>query len=237
MPVYLRVFFQTSFAFVILFLISRSLGKKLISQMTLFDFLTVIILGTLTASLVIEVNANPGPIFFALLLWVLYMVVLGVAALKSRKIRRFIEDKPLILVQNGKILEENIGKSRINLDSLLAKLRAQHFFNLADVEFALLETNGQISIIPKSQRRPVNAADLKIPTTYEGLSTELIIDGQVLYENLDQIGQDIQWLKDQLTINKVNSVQDVSLAQLDTNGQLYIDLKSDKILSEIKVED
>lgn len=234
MSVYLRIFLQTTFAFITLFLISKVLGKKLISQMTLFDFFSVITLGILTAFFVIEVK-NSGPIFLALLLWVIYLAILGVISLKNRKIRQFIEDKPLVLVQNGHILEENMGKSRIDLDSLLARLRAKNVFNLADVEFALLETDGQVSVIPKSQKRPVNAADLNISTTYEGLSTDLIIDGQIIYQNLEQVGLDIQWLKDQLIIQKINSVEDIALAQLDTNGQLYIDLKSDKIQSEIKV--
>lgn len=235
MSVYLRIFLQTTFAFITLFLISKVLGKKLISQMTLFDFFSVITLGSLTSFLVIEVKNSPGPIFLALLLWVIYLAILGVISLKNRKIRQFIVDKPLVLVQNGHILEENMGKSRIDLDSLLARLRAKNVFNLADVEFALLETDGQVSVIPKSQKRPVNAADLNISTTYEGLSTDLIIDGQIIYQNLEQVGLDLQWLKDQLIVQKINSVEDIGLAQLDTNGQLYIDLKSDKIQSEIKV--
>ncbi len=237
MSVYSEVFLRSTLAFISLFFFAKFMGKKFISQMTLFDFIAGITLGSLAAILSVEVQNKFGPILMAMGLWTIYSAALGVISLKSRKARQYVEDVPIILIQNGKILEENMGRTRINMEDLMMRLREKNIFNLQDVEFALLEIDGKLSVLPKSQKRSLTPEDLDISTSYEGLPIELIVDGKVIYQNLEQTNLDIQWLKDQLTAQKVNSVQDVSLAQLTTDGQLYIDLKSDNLQSEYSIKD
>jgi uncharacterized membrane protein YcaP (DUF421 family) len=106
-------------------------------------------------------------------------------------------------------------------------LRQKNIYNISDVEFALLETDGEVSVLPKSQKRPVTPADLHLNTNYEGLNTEMIVDGKVVEQNLQQVGLDLQWLKDQLNAQNVHSVSDVVYAELSSDGTLYIDKKSD----------
>lgn len=227
MNVYTEVFLRTTFSFAALFLYARILGKKLISQMTFFDYIAGITMGTLASSLAIEYNNRTGPYFLALTLWVLYSIILEVIALKSRRARSIIEGEPTLLIQNGQLMEENMKRIRFNIDDLLMGLRHKNIYNVSDVEFALLEPDGQVSVLPKSQKRPVTPADLHLDTRYEGLNTEIIVDGKVVEQNLQQVGVDLQWLKGQLTAQNVHCLSDVVYAELSSDGTLYIDKKSD----------
>ncbi|AZR73159.1 hypothetical protein BBF96_07035 [Anoxybacter fermentans] len=231
MSAYSEVFLRATFSFIILFFFTRVLAKKLISNLTYFDYIIGITIGTLAAALTIDLKSNPGPIFLALFLWTVYSLSLSFISLKFRKGRKIIEGEPTLLIQNGKILEENLSKLRLTLDDLMKQLREKNIFKVSDVEFALMETDGKISVLPKSQNRPVTPKDLNLDTKYEGLPTELIIDGKIIYQNLEQNNLDVQWLKDQLRAQQVNSVEEVNLAQLGTDGKLYIDLKSDNFQS------
>jgi uncharacterized membrane protein YcaP (DUF421 family) len=195
--------------------------------MTFFDYIAGIAMGTLAASLAMEFTNSAGPYFLALTLWALYALSLGIISLKSRKARSIIEGEPTILIHNGHVMEENMKQIRFNIDDLIMGLRQKNIYNISDVEFALLETDGEVSVLPKSQKRPVTPDDLHLKTNYEGLNTEMIVDGKVVEQNLQQVGLDLQWLKDQLNAQNVHSVSDVVYAELSSDGTLYIDKKSD----------
>lgn len=229
MSSYMEILWRSTFAFLTLFLLAKFIGKKLISQMTFFDYIAGISIGNLSANLAIDHSKSVGPILLALLLWSAYTVLLDILSLKSRRARKFIEGRPTLLIQNGKIMEGNLKKIRFSVDDLLMVLRQKNIFNIADVEFALLEQDGKASVLPKSQKRPVTPNDLKIHTPYEGLPSELIVDGKIIYKNLEYNKLDIQWLKDQLEMRKIARVEDVFLAQLMSNGKLYIDVKGDQL--------
>lgn len=225
---YTEVMIRTTIAFVVLFLISKLLGKKLISQMTYFDYITGISLGTLSATAAMDYSGEFGPYFLALVQWGIFSILLGVISLKSRKVRKFVEGEPTLMIQNGQVLEENMKKSQYNLDNLIVSLRKKNIFNISDVEFALLEPDGTLSVLPKSQHRPITPSDLNLDTGYEGLSTELIMDGKIVYANLAQVGLDETWLKEQLAAQNVNSIEEVVIAQLRPDGTVYIDQKTDQ---------
>lgn len=234
---FVEVFFRTTFSFGVLFLFARILGKKFISQMTFFDYIAGITMGTLAAAVALEIQISVWPLFFALTLWAAYTLLLDFVSLKSRKARSVVEGEPTVLIQNGQVLEENLKQIRVNMDDLLMGLRKKNIYNISDVEFALLEPDGQVSVLPKSQKRPVTPADLHLDTAYEGMSTEMIVDGKVVEQNLQQVGLDLQWLKDQLTAQKVNCVSDVAYAELSSDGKLYIDRKSDTFFTYNKPAD
>ncbi len=125
-------------------------------------------------------------------------IIIAFIGLKNSKFRRVVQDEPLVLIQNGKILENMLRRTRFNLDELLAELRLKNVPDINDVEFTILESNGQISVIPKSQARYVRPDDLKVNTEYEGMSTVLIEDGNIVEDNLRENQLDEEWLHKEL---------------------------------------
>jgi uncharacterized membrane protein YcaP (DUF421 family) len=161
----------------------------------------------------------------------------GMMTVKSRPLRKLIEGEPTVVIHNGRILEHNMAKLHYNVDNLLNQLREKNVFNIEDVEFALLEGNGGLSVLLKSQKRPLTPSDLGIPTSYEGLSSEIIVDGQVIYQNLKQNNLDEQWLIAELRKRGYNSPRDIVLATLSSDGELYIDNKKDGTEHMVDVSD
>lgn len=220
---------RTIFAYAVAFLYIRLLGKKLISDMTYFDYIAGIALGTLAAHLAYDTKASYLSLLYALTIWFLITISLGFISLKSRRARKVIEGTPTLLIQNGKILEENMRKIRFDLDDLLMNLRSKGFYNITDVEFATLEPNGDFTVLPKSQKRPLTPADMHLSTSYEGLASELIVDGLVIEPNLQQNNLDMQWLRTQLAAQQIQDPREVNLALLQSDGTLYIDKKADTL--------
>ena len=146
-------------------------------------------------------------------------------AIKNRSARVLLEGKPVIFIKNGKIIEKNIERMHYNVAEVLAALRNKGISNLGDVEFALLEIDGKISVFKKSQSRPLTPMDLNVPTQYEGLSSVIISDGKILQENLQENNLDRSWLDNKLKELGVDDVSRVFLASLATDGSLYVDLK------------
>lgn len=174
----LEVFLQTILAFMAIFFYTRILGKQQVGQLTFFEYINGITLGSIAAVLATDLGTNStwyhflGLTLFAALTW-----LFGFIAMKSRPARKLIAGEPTIVIHNGKILEQNMGKMRYNLDELTMQLREKNIFNIEDVEFAIMEPNGSLSFLPKSQKRPLTPSDLNMPTGYEGVATELVVDG------------------------------------------------------------
>jgi len=229
MEQYFESFLKTAVAFFGILVYTRVLGKQQISQMTFYDYVTGITFGSIAASIAIDREANTGLWMWVLTVFVFFCFITGIVTVKSRPLRKLIEGEPTILIHNGKILEHNMAKLRYDMENLLMQLREKNVFNIADVEFAVAETDGTLSVLPKSQKRPVTPEDLNIPTKYEGVSTEIIVDGLVVYQNLQQNNLDEQWLINQLKARGYNSPKDIKYASLDVDGNLYIDEKRDEL--------
>ena len=208
-----------------LLFVARIMGQREIGQLTLFDFVIAITIGSVAASPLsdaeIDVTTN------LVTIGALGRLDVGVAslALKSSTLRRVLQEEPLILIQNGQILEDTLRKARINLDDLLMVIREKNVASIADVEFAILEPNGKFSVLPKSQARPVTPSDLNLDTGYEGLSTVLVEDGNILEDNLRENNLDEEWLHEQLARQDIDHVDDVLAAILDTQGRFYVSRK------------
>ena len=229
--------FSHSFAvFVLLLILTRIIGKKFLGQMTFFDFVTGITIGTIGGAYVTtEVNgANVlfGPIFLTI-----FVFLTGVLTFKSIPARKIIEGEPLVVIQNGKIFENNMRKIRYNSDDLLMQLREKGVFDLTEVEFAILEPHGQLSVLKKSQYLTLTPKDMNFSTNYKGVSSEIIRDGKIVAQNLEQNKLTHEWLFNQLAAQGVSKVEDVYLATLSTDGVLYIDLLKDNLGYVQKIED
>ena len=153
-------------------------------------------------------------------------VALSFVSLKSQRARGVICGTPSIVIENGKIVEKELARLRYNINDMLEQLRSKNISNISDVEFAILENSGKLSVIPKSQKRPLIPADMDLPTSYEGLPVTLIIDGHVFLKNLAKINLNENWLSSELQKFGVNDLRDVLFASLDTEGKLFYKSKS-----------
>lgn len=237
MALYFESFLKTAVAFFGILVYTRILGKQQISQMTFYEYVTGITFGSIAAAIALDRQANTGLFLWVLTVFVLLNYLTGVLTVKSRPLRKLIEGEPTILIHNGKILEHNMAKLRYDMENLMMQLREKNVFNIADVEFAIAENDGNLSVLVKSQKRPVTPSDLNIPTRYEGVPSEIIIDGEVIYQNLEQNNLDEQWLISELKKRGYNSPSQIMYASLDTDGSLYIDERRDKMAHYTDISD
>lgn len=227
---YTEVLLQTLLAFTAIFLYARILGKQQVAQLTVFEYITGITFGSIAASLAVE--TGPGKTWFhfiGLTIFFLLTYMMGHFSLMSRPARKLIAGEPTVVIHNGRILENNLKNLQYNLDDLLMQLREKGFFDTSKVEFALLETNGSLSVLPKSQHRPTTPQDLQLPTEYEGLMSELVMDGEIIYQNLIQNDLDDTWLLEELRQAGIKDLNEVFFAGLTTDGSLHIDKVKDAL--------
>ncbi|AMO35159.1 membrane protein [Lysinibacillus fusiformis] len=220
---------RTLFSFFALLILARILGKKQLGQLTFFHYITGISIGSI-ASQVAAVAETPflnGMI--SLIWWAFLTFVVTIISLKSKKARVLFDDKPTIVIQNGRILEFALKKNRLHMDELTMMLREQAIFSVQDIQFAILETDGKLSVLQKTSAQAATKQDVHAniaPPTY--LPTEVISDGQLIYENIVELELTEEWLMKKLKKQKVHNIEDVYFAQIQTNGSLYISLKDNK---------
>jgi len=232
----IQVFLYTVLVYLLLVFLTRIIGKKLLSQMTFFDFVIGITLGTIGAAF-ITVEVKGLYVLISPIILTLAVVLTGQLAMKNVAARKLLEGEPLVIVQNGKIYEQNMRKIRYHLDDLLMQLREKNVFDLSEVEFAILEPHGQLSVLKKSQYIPITPEELGISTNYKGVSSEIIRDGKIVHQNLRQNKLSHEWLYNELSSRGIKRLEDVFLATLSTDGNLFVDLRSDNPSYIQEVED
>lgn len=223
------VLYRSGITFVALLIFTRILGKTQISQMSIFEYISGITIGSIAGELTTDLSGRPWPMFVGLAAWIALTFMTQFASLKSRWLGKMMDGEPVIVVQNGQILERNLGLLRLRGGELASMLRTQGVFDLQQVEFAILEPRGELSVLMRSQNRPVTPADLQIPTKYEGIGVELVIDGEIMDQNLQRLGVNHAWLKAKCEEQGIRSMNEVFLAILDSQGKLYIDRYADRV--------
>lgn len=221
----LAVAAKTLFFYLLLLAVVRIMGKREIGTLSPWDLVLTIMLAEL-AALPIE---NPrmsllmGAVPIATLL--LAQLLISWLSLKSVTVRNLVAGTPSIVIKDGRIIEPELRRLRYGVDDLMEQLRQKNVHNIADVEVAVLETNGQLSVIPKSQKRPLCPADLGLSTSYEGLPIPLINDGRIDYRALSAAKLDLTWLKAQLQARGIHDPKEVLYASLDSAGNLFLQEK------------
>jgi uncharacterized membrane protein YcaP (DUF421 family) len=201
------------------------MGRKIISQMTFFDFVVAITIGAVAAVQALgKENSILGTIT-SMLTFTILVLITDYLHIKSLFFRKLVDAKPVMIIENGKIVDANMKRARYNLNDLMMRLREKDIFNIADVEFAVMETDGELSVLPKSDKRPATPSDLKIPVKYTGLTRDLIVDGNVLTDNLKYVNLDEKWLNDQLCRQGITNISDVFYAGLDSSNNIYVSKK------------
>lgn len=225
----LTVTWRSVAGFVVLLVLMRISGKQQVAQLTVFEFVLAITIGSLAADLSVQTNDPFTSIALGLIIWTTLGLLLSAVSVRSRRWSKILHGEGTILVENGHILERNLRKSpNMTLDDLLMMLRSNGAFELREVEFAVHELDGTLSVLKKSQHRPATPSDLQISTRYEGLPIELIYDGRVVEKNLKGARLDRDWLIERLRTQGVHDLRQVMLAQLYTDGKLYVDRRNDQ---------
>ncbi|WOV89153.1 DUF421 domain-containing protein [Sporosarcina oncorhynchi] len=220
---------RTTVAFIILLILARIMGKKQISQLTFFHYVTGITIGSIAA----EISVNAETHFFngsiALIWWAVLTVIVNLLTIKSIKARKLLDDKPTILILKGKISEQGMKKARFTLNDLNMMLREQGVFSIMDVNYAILETNGELSILKKASQEPATRQDVKAPGTEpKYIPTEIISDGNLIKENLTELKLTEEWVYSQLKKKGIGTIEQVYYAEIQGDGTLHVDEKTGK---------
>ena len=219
-------------SFIALLFLTRLMGRRHLSQITFFDYIVGITIGSIVATIISDRTVNIWDGVISTLVWALMSIIVSYLNLKSIVLRKLTDGEPKIVIKNGIIDDKNLKKSGYNIGDLLMQLRQKDVFDLEEVEFALLEPNGYLSVLKKSPYNPVTPKDLNINTKYKGLITEVILNGRILKSHLKMLKKDKAWLIKKLKVSRVNKIEDVIYAGVSEDGKLEIVLKNN--LSNVK---
>ncbi|AJS59383.1 DUF421 domain-containing protein [Paenibacillus sp. IHBB 10380] len=226
---WLEVIVRTIVSVVVLFVLTRLLGKRQISQLSFFEYITGITIGSLTAYISLDLKSDWYLGLISLVVWSLASLGIEFLQMKSKKARDLIDSTGRILIKDGKVLEDNLKKERLTNEDLLEQLRKRSTFKVAEVEFAIMEPNGEVNVLLKKEFQPITPSHLGIKVSPETEPQASILDGQIMDEALASAGYNRKWLNTELEKIGV-SLDNVFLGQVDTYGELYVDLYDDKII-------
>ena len=205
-----------------LFVFTNALGKKQINQLNMFDYVIGISIGNVVAEMTVnkEVAFFDGVIVMGM--YSLISITISYITTKSIKLRRLISGTPITLIEKGKLIEEGLNKTKLDLNDFLEEARVNGYFDISEIEYAFMEANGKVSFLPKSKYKPITPNDIKLKKNFEGICTNLIIDGKIMHNNLKSINKDEKWLLKRLENLKYNNIDNLLLVTCDTNEQLSI---------------
>ncbi|WP_407270519.1 YetF domain-containing protein [Radiobacillus sp. PE A8.2] len=223
---------RIAISFIVLLALTRVMGRKELSQMTFFNFVSGIAIGSIAASLAVIQDLSIRNGIIALVGWAAFTLVTGLIDIKSKSARTVLEGQPLILIKNGQVMEDVLRKARLDMDALNAILRKKYVFSISDVQYAIFETDGKISVMKKDYKQSITKADMNIeakPNIIFDIPTTVVSDGKMDKKNLDKLNRDEKWLEVQLAQYGVTSIEDVFFAQVQTDGTLYVDQRNDVV--------
>jgi uncharacterized membrane protein YcaP (DUF421 family) len=214
---------------ILLFILTRLMGKKQITQLTYFEYIVGISIGGIAAELTFSTDTRMANFITGLLLWSFLAIVISIVSLKSYRFRLLVEGKPTVLIKNGQILENHLKKEKLTVNELMIHLREKNAFNLADVELAIMETSGQISVMKKSELQPLTPKDTGVLVKQEAMPSMVIMDGNVMRKTLKELDYTEEWLLQEIQKHGADDVKGVFIAQIDSKGNVYVDLYRDHI--------
>ena len=217
----LEVSYRAIISLVTLFLITKLLGKKQVSQLSLFDYVIGISIGNFAAEVTINLEAEWINGVVAVLIFGLVAYLVSIITMKSIVARRFFMGSPTVVIQNGKIIKESLKRVKFDINDLLEECRNNNVFDLNQINYALMEANGKLSILLKPEYLPLTPKDMKLNPEKNGLVANVIIDKKIMQENLKQMNKDDKWLLKELKTKKVK-LEDILLCTMDINDKLTI---------------
>ena len=227
MPEFVTIAGRAFLSFLLLLTLARILGKKQISHLTFFDYIVGIVIGDITASIAVDPSMKFTNGLVGLVVYTLLSLIIAFGAIKSFKFRELVESSPSILIKDGEIMEKNLSKNRLTFDDLMNGLRMKDAFNISEVELAMIETDGQISVMKKPKYQSLTPNDISkcgrgscpFPSYYRW---------HTLRKHLKYLGYTNEWLLEEIKKQGANKIEDVFLAQINSTGSVYVDLYNDK---------
>ncbi len=231
MPEWLLVVGRTLVAIVVLFIATKALGKRQLSQLSLFEYITGITIGNIAAYVSLDLENLWLLGIIAMGVWVAISASIEFLTLKNRKIKNFVDGKGSVLIKNGKVVRENMRKEKLTIDELLSQLRQKDIFSVADVEFALMESSGSINVLLKKENQPLTGKMLGWPMASEQPPQTVLMDGEILEGPLKVAGYDEKWLEKQLDSYRLK-LNDVFIGQIECDGTLSVQTKKGESFPE-----
>lgn len=220
------IIFRTIIGFSVLLFLTRVIGKKQLGQLSIFTYITGIVIGNLAGGMIIQENIPISDGIIAMAIWSVLVYFVEYVSIKSSKIRVLLDGDPTIVIKKGQIMIEQLRKLRLNMDDLSMLLRSNNIFSILDVEYAIMEPNGELSVLKTPNKEQVIRQDLKInASSIQYLQSEIISDGNIVHKNLKELGISYDWVIEQLHKNNIKLVEDVFYAELQSDGSLYIQRK------------
>lgn len=218
---FIKIILTSLLSAVSLFAIAKIMGHKQMAQLDFFDYITGITIGSIAAELATELE-QPWKPLIAIVVYGIVSLGLTILAHKFPKTRKFVNGTPTIIMNNGKLYRKNMKKAKLELSEFMVMCRQEGYFNINDIQTAIFEYNGRLTILPVSTKRPVTPEDMNITPQQEEMCTEVIMDGRILHENLKRLGFNLQWLEKQLEQQKYDSAKEIYLGICDQNNKLSL---------------
>ncbi len=226
---FLKIVMLSLGSIVSLFLLAKLMGDREMSELSMFDYINSITIGSIAAEMATSLENDFSKPLTAMIVYGLVSFIISYLTCKSIKLRRFFEGHTILLYENGQIYEKNLLRAKIDVNEFLSMCRASGYFDLEEIYTVILETNGKLSILPSAKHRPVTTSDLNLNPKQNYLMANVIIDGKIMKENLKSTGNNEKWLQKQLSAHGVTNMKEVILANFDiSNNQLNIYAKMHK---------
>lgn len=217
------IILKTTLSFFMVLVLAKLLGKKQMSQMTFFNYVTGITLGSLAANVIANGDNSIIEELMGLTWWCVLTGFIGFLTLKSSKLKNFFEGQPVILIKNGVFEIESMKKTKMNIEDLLVLLREQNIFSILEVDYAILEPSGELSVLKKHNFLNPTNDDMKIPTyPSKNLPCGVIMDSSIVYKSLKELDLSVDWLEKEMKNQNISSIEEIFYAEVQDNGSLYI---------------
>ncbi len=218
---FIKLILTSLLSVISLFLITKIMGHKQVAQLDFFDYINGITIGSIAAELATDLE-TPWKSLIAMIIYGMIAVGLSLVTNKFPKVRKYVNGSPTILMNDGKIYRKNMKKAKLDLSEFLTMCREQGYFDLNDIQTAIFEYNGKLTILPKSANRPVTPADMELHPEPDHINTEVIMDGRIMGENLKRMGLDLKWLEKQIKAQGYHDAKEIFLGLCDNNNQLSL---------------
>ena len=210
------------FSLITLFFITKLIGKKQVSELSLFDYVISISIGNFAAEVTMNLDTQILNGVIGVMIFGFIGALVSYLTMKSIKLRRFFMGTPTVIIENGNFVYKNLKRTKMDLNDFLQTARIAGYFDISEIKYALMEANGQISFLPKEEYSPVVNKNMNIKVSKQGLCANVIIDGKIMTKNLEKIGKNEEWLLKQLRIKGYNDIERILLACIDINDKLTI---------------
>ena len=221
------------FSLITLFLITKMIGKRQVSELSLFDYVISISIGNFAAEMTMNLDSQVLNGFVSVLIFGLIATIVGILTTKSILLRRFLMGTPTIIIQDGKFVVKNLEKIKFDMNDFLETARSAGYFDVSQIKYAIMEANGKVSFLPKEEYQQVTVKDMNLKPSKQGLCSNVIIDGKIMINNLKNINKDIKWLNKELKVKGCNNYKNILLATVDVNEKLMIFYKKEEAIKNV----